>query len=193
MTEVASFAVASEYRSIDGSGNNVADPGRGAANTLMSRGPEGVMYADGFRRPIDRGNERTISRRLFLAGQALRPEEMAEEMRDGIGALDVGQEQVRVLLVDRSTFGACGGVVAAGPVRGEAEPRQLGGQGQQVELVAVQDVTDDVAHTPAVAQRRPFPVVGREGVQVGGELGVLLIVERAVVDRRHLVAHGHAV
>ena len=72
MTEVASPAVATEYRSVDGSGNNLADPRRGAANSLMRRGAEGVMYSDGFRRPIDRGNERTISRRLFAAGQGLR-------------------------------------------------------------------------------------------------------------------------
>ena len=35
------------------------------------RGPEGAHYADGARRPMDRGNERTISRRLFALGPQL--------------------------------------------------------------------------------------------------------------------------
>jgi peroxidase len=60
-----------EYRALDGRGNNPVDPTRAAAPGLMSRGPEGADYADGLRRPMDRGNERTISRRLFSVGPDL--------------------------------------------------------------------------------------------------------------------------
>ena len=56
---------ATEYRSLDGTGNNLAQPALGSAPGVMSRGPEGFSYADGIRRPHDRGNERTISRRLY--------------------------------------------------------------------------------------------------------------------------------
>jgi peroxidase len=71
-TPANTFAATSEhYRAIDGSGNNVADPARGAAPGLMLRGAEGADYADGLRRPHDRGNERTLSRRFFALGEVL--------------------------------------------------------------------------------------------------------------------------
>ena len=54
-----------EYRSLDGTGNNLAHPARACAPGLMKRGAEGASYADGLRRPHDRGNERTLSRRFF--------------------------------------------------------------------------------------------------------------------------------
>ncbi len=54
----------SAYRTLNGTGNNEHEPTRAASPGLMSRGPEGVSYADGLRRPHDRGNERTISNRF---------------------------------------------------------------------------------------------------------------------------------
>src|SRR6478735_437963 len=76
--QTTTTTAAPEYRALDGRGNNAVDPERGAAPGLMSRGPEGADYADGLRRPMDRGNERTISRRLFLAGPELEHRERPE-------------------------------------------------------------------------------------------------------------------
>src|SRR5205814_4134076 len=69
------------------------------------------------------------------------------------------------------------------PVRGEAVASQAEGQGPELQLVAVQDVADDVSHAPAHTQRRLLPVRGRERVQVDGEVDVLLVVEAPVVRR----------
>jgi peroxidase len=54
-----------EYRSANGAGNHRGDPARGSAPGVMKRGDEGADYADGLRRPHDRGNERTLSNRFF--------------------------------------------------------------------------------------------------------------------------------
>ena len=76
--------VADEYRTIDGNANNLVHPGRGSAPGLMSRGPEGISYADGVRRPIDRGNERTFSRRLWSVGP-----ELKEQVRPDVNMVSV--------------------------------------------------------------------------------------------------------
>ncbi len=59
------MSIAAEYRSLDGRDNNRRQPTQASAPGLMRRGLEGSSYADGIRRPHDRGNERTISRRLY--------------------------------------------------------------------------------------------------------------------------------
>ena len=86
----------------------------------------------------------------------------------------------------RASLGAGDREGAAGPVRREAVPGQPDGKRREPELVAVEDVADDVAHPPAVAERRKLPVLGCELVQVGGEVGVLLVVEAAEI--RHAPA-----
>jgi len=71
----STLSAAQEYRSLDGTGNNLADPALGSAPGLMKRGREGSSYADGMRRPHDRGNERSLSRRFFGLGEVLRDRE----------------------------------------------------------------------------------------------------------------------
>ena len=49
-----------EYRSIDGSGNNLSDPGLNAAGDTLSRiGP--AQFADGISVPLETVNPRLIS------------------------------------------------------------------------------------------------------------------------------------
>jgi len=75
---------APEYRRLDGRGTNPAHPERGAAPGLMARGPEGADYADGLRRPMDRGNEPTISRRLVSIGP-----DLTQRVRPDVNVLSV--------------------------------------------------------------------------------------------------------
>jgi len=57
---LAGTATAKPYRTIDGSGNNLADGTRGAVHTHQSR-IGGAHYTDGFGGMINRGNPRAIS------------------------------------------------------------------------------------------------------------------------------------
>jgi hypothetical protein len=50
-----------EYRSIDGSCNNLEDPKKGMSGNFFVRFNEGASYEDGISEPIDRGNARNIS------------------------------------------------------------------------------------------------------------------------------------
>jgi peroxidase len=61
------------FRPLDGVGTNESHPTWGSAGSLLARGAEGAAYADGMRRPIDRGNERTISRRFHALDDVLTP------------------------------------------------------------------------------------------------------------------------
>ncbi len=54
----------SEYRSLDGSGNNSEDPQRGAAGTVYPRSAP-ANYADGIADPVNGPPERYLSNRIF--------------------------------------------------------------------------------------------------------------------------------
>jgi peroxidase len=69
--EAASRVTGVEYRSVTAHGNNLANPSLGSAPGLMQRGDEGADYADGMRRPHDRGNERSISNKFHALKDVL--------------------------------------------------------------------------------------------------------------------------
>ncbi len=57
-------SLAQEYRSIDGTGNNLADPALGSAGTVQIRGAEGARYADGLSAMMGGPNARVVSNTL---------------------------------------------------------------------------------------------------------------------------------
>jgi hypothetical protein len=119
---------------------------------------------------------------VLVVGQAVEQHELRREhaarARPRVSLLEVLDQLRR-----RAALGPGDGVVAAGAVGGEAEPGQPPRQRPQLQLVAVEDVADDVAHPPALAQRRLLPVRRLERVEVGGEVAVLGVVQGAVVRR----------
>ncbi|MCB9846084.1 MAG: peroxiredoxin [Phycisphaeraceae bacterium] len=63
---VAASASAQDYRSIDGSGNNLGNLPLGSAGQTLLREASGAHYADGLGTMIDRGNPRVISNALSV-------------------------------------------------------------------------------------------------------------------------------
>ena len=55
------------YRSLDGSGNNLNDPGLGQSGAIYTRETE-AAYADGIGEPLDGPSERYVSNRIFNDG-----------------------------------------------------------------------------------------------------------------------------
>lgn len=64
------FAIPSiaQYRTIDGSGNNLSNPTLGMAGTDLIRGASGAHYFDGMGMPMPRPNPRTISNAVSAQG-----------------------------------------------------------------------------------------------------------------------------
>src|SRR5438067_2247279 len=94
-----------------------------------------------------------------------------------VAAVEVAYELLR-----RPPFGPGDRVGLARPVGGEPVAGQAQREGPEAHLVAVEDVADDVPDPPPLAEGGLLPVVVCDRVQVGGEVGVLFVVEAPVVD-----------